>query len=164
MKTTLRILTLALAVLTLTVCFSACGGKGGFDSDLVFVTPNDVTLAIGGPADKAVTTLGDWISMNSSDSCGGFSGKDYVYTYHGFRMSTTPAKDGQIICKVELTDDSVKTPEGLYIGMSRADAEAAMKGFTSESVGDNLVYTSGETKLQVVFRDGAVTGIVYVAK
>lgn len=164
MKTTLRILTLALAVLTLTVCFAACGGKGGSDSDLVFVTPNDVTLAIGGPADKAVTTLGDWISMNSSDSCGGFSGKDYVYTYHGFRMSTTPAKDGQIICKVELTDDSVKTPEGLYIGMSHADAEAAMKGFTSESVGDNLVYTSGETKLQVVFRDGAVTGIVYVAK
>ena len=101
--------------------------------------------------------------MNSSDSCGGFSGKDYLYTYQGFRMSTTPAKDGQIICKVELTDDSVKTPEGLFIGMSRADAEAAMKGFKAEKVGDNLVYTSGSVKLQVVFRDGAVTGIIYVA-
>ena len=78
-------------------------------------------------------------------------------------MSTTPAKDGQIICKVELTDDSVKTPQGLYFGLSRADAEAAMKGFTAEKVGDNLVYTSGSVKLQVVFRDGAVTGIIYVA-
>jgi len=38
-----------------------------------------------------------------------------------------------------------------------------MKGFTAEKVGDNLVYTSGATKLQVVFRDGAVTGIIYVA-
>ena len=163
MKTTLRILSLTLALLALTLCFAACGGKGGSDSKLVFVTPNNVTLAVGAPADKAVTTLGDWVSMNSSDSCGGFSGKDYLYTYHGFRMSTTPAKDGQIICKVELTDDSVKTPQGLYIGMSRADAEAAMKGFTAEKVGDNLVYTSGATKLQVVFRDGAVSGIIYVA-
>ncbi|MBO5512522.1 MAG: hypothetical protein J6B24_12370 [Clostridia bacterium] len=163
MKTTLRILALALALLVLTLCFAACGDKGGSDSDLVFVTPNGVTLAIGAPADKAVTTLGDWVSMNSSDSCGGFSGKDYLYTYHGFRMSTTPAKDGQIICKVELTDDSVKTPQGLYIGMSRADAEAAMKGYKAESVGDNLVYTSGSAKLQVVFRDGSVTGIIYVA-
>ena len=163
MKTTLRILALALALLVLTLCFAACGDKGGSDSDLVFVTPNGVTLAIGAPADNAVTTLGNWVFMNSSDSCGGFSGKDYLYTYHGFRMSTTPAKDGQIICKVELTDDSVKTPQGLYIGMSRADAEAAMKGYKAESVGDNLVYTSGSAKLQVVFRDGSVTGIIYVA-
>ena len=163
MKTTLRILSLTLALLALTLCFAACGDKGDSASDLVFVTPNGVTLTIGGPAADAVTTLGDWVSMNSSDSCGGFSGKDYLYTYHGFRMSTTPAKDGQIICKVELTDDSVKTPEGLYIGMSRADAEAAMKGYKAESVGDNLVYTTGTTKLQVVFRDGSVTGIIYVA-
>ena len=163
MKTTLRILSLTLAVLALTLCFAACGDKGGSDSKLVFVTPNNVTLAVGAPAADAVTTLGDWVSMNSSDSCGGFSGKDYLYTYHGFRMSTTPAKDGQIICKVELTDDSVKTPEGLFIGMSRADAEAAMKGYKAESVGDNLVYTDGNAKLQVVFRDGAVTGIIYVA-
>ena len=163
MKTTLRILALTLALVALTLCFAACGDKGGSDTKLVFVTPNNVTLAVGAPADKAVTTLGDWISMNSSDSCGGFQGKDYLYTYHGFRMSTTPAKDGQIICKVELTDDSVKTPQGLYIGMSRADAEAAMKGFSSEKVGDNLVYTSGSVKLQVVFRDGTVSGIIYVA-
>ena len=43
------------------------------------------------------------------------------------------------------------------------DAEAAMKGFKSEKVGDNLVYTAGSVKLQVVFRDGAVSGIIYVA-
>ena len=162
MKTTLRILSLTLALLALTLCAVSCA-KTGSASDLVFTAPNGVTVTVGAPAADAVTTLGDWISMNSSDSCGGFSGKDYLYTYQGFRMSTTPAKDGQIICKVELTDDSVKTPQGLYIGMSRADAEAAMKGFTAEKVGDNLVYTSGSVKLQVVFRDGAVTGIIYVA-
>ena len=160
MKTTLRILSLTLALLALTLCFAACGGKGG--TSLEFKTPGDVTITMGADADDVVALLGNWISLNSSDSCGGFSGKDYLYTYHGFRVSTTPSKDGQVICKLELTDDSVKTPEGLYIGMSRADAEAAMKGFTAEQVGENLSYTVGNTKLQVVFRDGAVTGITYV--
>ena len=163
MKTTLRILSVAFAILMLSLTLAACASGGNSDSDLVFTSPNGVTIEVGAPADKAVTTLGDWVTMNSSDSCGGFQGKDYVYTYKGFRMSTTPAKDGQIICKLELTDDSVKTPQGLYIGMSRADAETAMKGFTSEKVGDNLVYTSGSVKLQVVFRNDAVSGIVYVA-
>ena len=163
MKTTLRILSVAFAILMLSLTLAACASGGNSDSDLVFTSPNGVTIEVGAPADKAVTTLGDWVTMNSSDSCGGFQGKDYVYTYKGFRMSTTPAKDGQIICKLELTDDSVKTPQGLYIGMSRADAEAAMKGFASEKVSDNLVYTANGTKLQVVFRDGSVSGIIYAA-
>ena len=156
-----RIIALLICAVFMLGAFAACGGKGG--TSLEFKTPGDVTITMGADADDVVALLGNWISLNSSDSCGGFSGKDYLYTYHGFRMSTTPAKDGQIICKVELTDDSVKTPEGLYIGMSRADAEAAMKGYKAESVGDNLVYTSGATKLQVIFRDGSVTGIIYVA-
>ena len=163
MKTTLRILSLTLALLALTLCAVSCA-KTGSASDLVFTAPNGVTIAVGAPAADAVPTLGDWVSMNSSDSCGGFQGKDYIYTYSGYRVSTTPSKDGQIICKIELTDDSVKTPQGLYIGMSRADAEKAMKGFTAESVGDNLVYTEGNVKLQVIFRDGTVSGIVYVAQ
>lgn len=163
MKTTIRTLALILAALTLTLCFVACGGKkdaGTFES---FKTNDGVKIAIGADADQTVEKLGKWISQNSSNSCGGFSGRDYIYSYNGFRVSTTPAKDGQIICKVELTDDSVKTPEGLYIGMSRADAEAAMKGIASEAVGDNLIYVADGVKLQVVFRDGAVTGIIYVA-
>ncbi|MBQ9151015.1 MAG: hypothetical protein IJX72_02100 [Clostridia bacterium] len=163
MKTIIiRILASLLAALTLTLCLAACGGKSG--GDLIFKTNDGVKVVIGANADDTVDKLGNWVSMNSSDSCGGFSGKDYIYTYDGFRVSTTPAKNGQIVCKVELTDDSVKTPEGLYIGMSRKDAESAMKGFTSESVGDNLVYAADGVKLQVVFRDGAVTGIIYVAE
>ena len=162
MKTTLRVLSLALAALTLVLCFAACGGKNS-SSDLVYKTASGVTVAIGADADPVIEQLGGWASMNYTESCGGFQGKDYIYTYKGFRVSTTPAKDGQVICKIELTDDSVKTPEGLYIGMSRADVEKAMKSFTAESVGDNLAYTVGGTKFQVVFRDGSVSGIIYVA-
>lgn len=160
-STVIRILACLLAILTLTLCLAACGGS---NSGLSFKTKNNVEIVIGADADDTISKLGNWSAQNSSDSCGGFSGKDYIYTYSGYRVSTTPSKDGQIICKIELTDDSVKTPQGVYIGMSRADAEAAMKGFTAESVGDNLVYTEGNVKLQIIFRDGSVSGIVYVAK
>ena len=158
----LRILSLLLAVLTLAVCAVACSGSS--ESKLYFQNADGVKISIGSDADSTVEQLGKWMSQNSSASCGGFAGMDYIYSYSGYRVSTTPAEDGQIICKVELTDDSVKTPQGLYIGMSRADAEAAMSGFTVETVGSNLVYTDGGVKLQVVFRDDCIAGITYVAQ
>ena len=163
MKTViLRTLALALAALTLVFCFVACDSASS-DEGFVFKA-GGTEIAIGEKEEPTLAALGTPVSETSSASCGGFEGKDYVYTYKGFRVSTTPAADGQIICKIELTDDSVKTPEGLCIGMSREDAESAMKGHTAEKVGDNLVYTAGNTKLQVVFREDSISGILYVAK
>ena len=163
MKITFRILSVLLAVLLLSLCLAACGSKGA-SSELVFKTAAGVAVAVGAEADPIIEQLGTPGMVNSSESCGGFAGKDYVYTYMGFRVSTTPAENGQIICKVELTDDSVRTPEGLYIGMSRADAEAAMKGYSVETVGVNLSYSTETVMLNVTFRDDCVSGIIYVAK
>lgn len=163
MKSALRIFSVILALLMLSVSLIACNG-GGASKELVFKTSDGVTVAIGAEADPIISQLGTPGMVNSSDSCGGFVGKDYVYTYMGFRVSTTPADGYQMICKVELTDDSVKTPEGLYIGMSRADAEAAMEGYSVETVGVNLSYSTETVMLNVTFRDGYVSGIIYVAK
>jgi hypothetical protein len=161
-NTIIRTLACLLAVLALTLCIAAC--SGGSDSKLYFQTASGVQITVGDLAGKTIDDLGKWTSQNSSASCGGFEGMDYIYTYTGFRVSTTPSAKGQIICKVEITDDSVKTPQGLYIGMSRADAETAMKGFSSETAGGNLIYSDGEVKLQVVFRDDCIAGITYVAQ
>ena len=164
MKTALRILSVLLAALTLSLCFAACDGKGS-DSVLAFKTSDGTEIVIGTASDPIIEKLGNGVSDPlESASCGGFEGKDYVYAYQGFRISTTPAKDGQIICKVELTDDSVKTPEGLYIGMSRTAAEVVMKGYNAVSMGGNLSYTTETVTLNVTFRDDCVSGIVYVAK
>ena len=163
MKSALRIFSVILALLMLSVSLIACNG-GGASKELVFKTSDGVTVAIGAEADPIISQLGTPGTVNSSDSCGGFVGKDYVYTYMGFRVSTTPADGYQMICKVELTDDSVKTPEGLYIGMSRADAEAAMEGYNAVAVGVNLSYSTETVMLNVSFRDGYVSGIIYVAK
>ena len=160
-NTPIRLLAILLALLTLSVTLIACSGGSG--DDYYFETKG-VKIAIGAEEKDVLDELGKPISETSSASCGGFEGKDYVYTFKGFRVSTTPAKDGQVVCKIELTDDSVKTPEGLYIGMSEDEAKDAMKGKKSDTTGGNLVYSSDTTKLQVIIRDGSVAGIVYVAK
>ena len=157
---TLRILAVILSLLTLSVTLLACDAGG----DDYYFEAAGVKIAIGADESDVLDKLGTPLSETSSASCGGFEGKDYVYSFKGYRVSTTPAENGQVICKIELTDDSVKTPEGLYIGMSREDAEAAMKGKQSESTGGNLVYGSDNVKLQVIIRDDSVAGIVYVAK
>ena len=160
-NTILRVLAAVLAMLALSVTLLACATSS---NDYYYETKSGVKIAIGADEEDVLDELGNPLSETSSASCGGFEGKDYVYTFKGFRVSTTPAKDGQVVCKIELTDDSVKTPEGLYIGMSEDEAKDAMKGKKSETTGGNLVYSSDTTKLQVIIRDGSVAGIVYVAK
>lgn len=156
------LLTLALTTLALALCFTACGGSSS--SDAYVFKANGTEIAIGAPAKATIGALGDWVSMNSSESCGGISGKDYIYSYNGFRVYTTPAQNGDIVCKIELTDDSVSTPEGVRVGMTESEAKTAMKGKGTADTGNgNLVYTADGMKLQIICRDGYVTGVIYVA-
>ncbi len=153
-------LALVVAALTLLSCLTACGGSA---SGFTFKNNDGVEIAIGASADEVIDKLGAHQSMNESASCGGIPGNDRVYTYIGYRVKTTPAEGGNIICQVELTDDTLKTPEGVYIGMKAEDAKSAMSGKgTLETVGENLIYKSGEMKLQIIIRDGYVTGVQYV--
>ena len=154
------ILALALALVSCLFLVACDSGEEAF----TFAAPGGVKVAIGASAEDVIADLGTYLSLNESDSCGGIPGKDRVYTYTGFRVSTTPAEGGDIVCKIELTEDSLKTPEGLYIGMSATDVEAKMTGKgTPERVGDNLVYAARGMKLNVVIRGDSVVAIQYVA-
>lgn len=156
-----RLSAVLLAVLTLILCLASCGGKNSSDS-FAFKAPNGTEIAIGARHDNVIPKLGDYNSVNITDSCGGFSGKDRIYYYDGFRVYTTPDKKGEVVNKIELTDDSVSTPQGLTIGSTKDQVIKAMGEGTA--VGDNLTYEKGNMKLQFIFRDGTVTNIQYVAK
>ncbi len=162
MKTSLcRILALTLALALLTLSIVACSSETAVEG-FAFQNTAGVEIAIG-DSDKVIAQLGDYLSKNESASCGGIPGNDCVYTYAGFRVKTTPAQNGNVICQIELTDDSVKTPEGLYIGMPAEAAKTAMSGKgTYAAVGDGFSCTKGNTKLQVAVRDGAVSAITYL--
>ena len=157
-----RIPALLLAALTLIFCLASCGGQKADGQKYVFKAPNGTIVAIDSRHDTVIPSLGSYNSVNISDSCGGFSGKDRIYYYNGFRVHTTPSAKGDVVNKIELTDDSVSTPEGLTIGSTK-DAVIKIMGQSAAS-GDNLIYEKGNTKLVFVIRDGAVTNIQYLAK
>lgn len=148
-----------LTALCLLSLLTACGGAEN-GKDYVF-TSGGKTLAIGASEDT-VTALGTPVSFSESAACGGIEGKDKVFVFSGFRVYTTPAKSGNVICKIELTDDSVKTPEGLTIGSTIVQVTDALG--SGETVGGNLVYRTSSMKLTFLFRDGVVTGIQYAEK
>ena len=161
MNKKIRIMALLLAMLTLTLCLVACGGSKGADT-YIFKAPNGAEVAIGARHDDVIPKLGTYQSYNSTDSCGGFSGKDLIYYYNGFRVYTTPSAKGDVVNMIELTSDAVSTPEGVTIGSTKDAVIAAMGKGTA--VGDNLSYDGGNMKLVFIFRDGTVTNIQYITK
>ncbi len=162
MNKILRILAVLLAALTLALCLASCGGGNNSSESFVFKAPNGTKIAIGARHDDVIPKLGDYNSVNITDSCGGFSGKDRIYYYNGFRVYTTPSAKGDVVNMIELTDDSVSTPEGLTIGSTKDAVTKAMGKGTA--VGDNLSYERNDMKLVFIFRDGTVTNIQYIAK
>ncbi len=163
MNKTLRILAVLLTALTLILCFASCGGGNESSADgYTFKSPNGVTIAIDARHDDIIPKLGAYNSVNITDACGGFSGKDRIYYYNGFRVYTTPSAKGDVVNMIELTDDSVSTPEGLTIGSTK-DAVIKTMG-NGTAVGSNLSYEKGNTKLVFIFRDDTVTNIQYLPK
>ena len=162
-KPMMRMATLlvALLLLSLTVALVSC--ESGSEETFVFTAPGGVSVSIGS-GDVVIDELGEYLSKSESASCGGIPGNDCVYTYQGFRVKTTPAASGgNEVCQIELTDDSLKTPEGLYIGMSAEEAKTAMSGHgTYAASGAGFSYTKGNCKLQVSVRGDVVSGIAYL--
>lgn len=161
-KNLIRATACVLVTLTLFTCAVSCSGGSGA-SGYVFKS-GDVTVAVNTPAEDTISKLGAYKGYGESPSCGEFDGTDKVYTYAGFRVYTEPGKTADVINKIELTDDSVKTPEGVYVGMSAEDAKAAMKSATPAERGTSLVYTADGVELTLVCRDGYVASIQYIKK
>ena len=156
-------LLVALLLLSLTLVLSLASCESGAEDKLFFTAPGGVNVSIGS-TDVVIDELGEYLSKSESASCGGIPGNDCVYTYQGFRVKTTPAAGGgNEVCQIELTDDSLQTPEGLYIGMSAEAAKTAMSGHgTYAASGAGFSYTKGNCKLQISVRGGVVSGIAYL--
>lgn len=156
-------LTLSLMMtLTFALLCLACSCSGSAEeTDYVFVNQG-VTLQAGALVGTTMEKLGDPKDYRESGSCGGIAGLDRVYAYNGFTVYTTPGTEGDVIAKIELTDDSVATPEGLKIGSDKKAVTDALG--VGEAVGSTLVYTGKGVKLTFVLRDDVVTNIQYTSR
>lgn len=178
----------ALLALAVTLSLAGCGGKGqpgssGGQTDQPGQTSQSVQpgqstqpggsnvteyvfrsgetrLFIDQDMAEVLTALGEPKEYFEAESCA-FQGLDKTYTYSGFVITTRPDGEKDFVNSIILTDDSVTTPEGLYIGSPAADVTAAY-GESDSATDTFLPYTKGNTALSFVLSEGKVISIEYL--
>ena len=124
-------------------------------------TVRGVDVMMHAEAAPVIEALGEPVSYTEEASCA-FSGLDKTYYYGGFYLQTYPMGDEDFVFSLWLVDDSSTTPEGIYIGASQAEVEAAdgTEGFN----GSNAYILKGTTStLTIILDGGVVTSIQYDA-
>ncbi|MCR5521271.1 MAG: SGNH/GDSL hydrolase family protein [Lachnospiraceae bacterium] len=130
-------------------------------SDGLGFTYKGLTLRPGMKWDETVSAqLGEPINYFEAKSCV-FEGIDRMYTYPGIEVDVSPDGSGsECISSIYLTDDSVETPEGAYIGCPQSLIEK-LYGTADEAEENRMVYFGNNCKLTFSLRDGAVVAIIY---
>ena len=169
-----KILVIVLSVI-LTLCFASCtmapvdnggsgsnGGGGSKASKYFFTVASKDNYAVKIDANMAdvLTALGEPLSRFEAPSCA-FDGLDKTFTYAGYMVLTRPEGSKDFVNSVILTDDSVQTPEGAYIGMT-ADAVKGIYGNPGEETATLLSYTDKNTTLNFILKDANVISIEYI--
>ncbi len=151
----LLILTLCLAL-----CLAGCGNKEAAPAeseDFTFFY-NDTEITIHAPAEPVIAALGEPKTYTEAPSCA-FEGLDKTYFYGSFYLTTYPAEDGDRIQGLWFADDTVTTPEGIFIGSARAEVEQAYGAFD----GDACILKTETSRLTILLTGDTVSGIRYDA-
>lgn len=175
-----KLFCMALA-LVLAFSLAACGGAGGQETqkpvneggqpqqssapagvDAYVFQSGGSTVAVNQDMAEVLAALGEAKSYFEAESCA-FEGLDKTYTYSGFVITTRPDGDKDYVNSIVLTDDSVTTPEGLYIGSTAGDVTAAYgEGDTSSET--LLGYVKGGCALNFILDGDKVISIEYLAE
>ena len=166
MKRTMLLLTALLLLLAL-----GCGGNAQDDSNAVYIDPNavrggeygalyfeadGVRFGIYDEAEPVLSALSQETGTFTRESCA-FDTADVFHLYPSFEIMTNEIDGVVRITAIRLTSDMIKTPQGLYIGITEADAKTAYPALSDADW--NL--EDGTALLSVTVADGVVTGIVY---
>ena len=120
---------------------------------LIFVSAEAKPILLGLPEPRAVF---------EAPSCA-FTGLDITYFYPGFELTTYTQRgqDMEYVLSVVITDDSVATPEGAYIGGIKESMERAYGREYAQS-GEQFSYVRGKGNLKFILEDNTIVGIVYM--
>ena len=83
-------------------------------------TVKDTRVVINQDASTALSKLGKAKSVFEQNSCA-YQGKDKVYSYDGFEISTYPVGKKEYVSSVYILDGTVQTEEGIKIGSGSKD-------------------------------------------
>ena len=167
-------LTLILAAMLL-LCAAGCGKKAsaGVEETAVFMNPNAVKEGAYGAlyfeADgyrfgiyDPMADLLMHVAPNTTftgESCA-VDGEDLYYFFNGFEVLANVIDGAERVTAITVTDDTVKTPDGLYIGMS--ETELTQITGQTPGVGGILTTADGTAERNITVQDGEVKAITYV--
>ncbi len=138
-----------------------CGKLGdNVKKDNYYFKAAKETITMGQAAEKFLTAAGTPMDKYSSPSCA-FKGEDSVYDYGSYQVTTFLADGIEKFTGFYLKDNTVTTLEGIHIGSSFAEVEAAYGKDYKESYGA-YTYRLGLTDLSFVIIDNVVTSISYL--
>ena len=165
MKKKMAALLALVMVLSLVLC--SCGGGGGSNNggnntgslDYYFEVKG-VKVEMKADAEAVLKALGSYKSSYEAPSCA-FDGMDKIYSYGAYDILTYTADGKDFISGVVLRDDTVETPEGIAIGSKAEDVKKAYGDFEKDAT--SATYTSENCKLLIIFENGVVTSIQYIA-
>ena len=129
-----------------------------FEVDGVSLTP-DMDL------DTVLDKLGEPVSTFESESCAK-QGMAYHYTFSNYEIETYPDGDTNRVYCISLTNDTVKTPEGIDLSNTKDDVIAAY-GEPTDSTDAALIYKKdgSDSALKFIFEsDDTMVSIEYDSK
>lgn len=119
-----------------------------------------VKVSMGTEAAPVLKALGAAKKTFEQDSCA-YQGKDKVYTYDGFEISTYPVNGTETIASVYFLDDTVSTPEGIKIGSKKQDIFDAYGTGYKEEFGVYR-YGAGSAELVIYTTNNVVDAVEYL--
>ena len=165
MKKKMAALLALVMVLSLVLC--SCGGGGGNNNggnntgslDYYFEVKG-VKVEMKADAEAVLKALGSYKSSYEAPSCA-FDGMDKIYSYGAYDILTYTADGKDFISGVVLRDDTVETPEGIAIGSKLEDVR---KKYNAKEEGSSINVYSENCRLLIIFDNGVVTSIQYIAR
>ncbi len=149
-----RLLAAALMVFCVCQASMVTGWAYSFDA-------GDVEISMAQDASEVLSQLGKAENYYEAQSCK-HQGKEKVFTYQGFELSTYPSGSEDFVKSVWFLNEDTETKEGIHIGSTIEEMKEAYGDDCTEEKG-RYIYTSDDSVLTFYTKKGAVSGIEYKA-
>lgn len=137
------------------------GSEGGSDTGgagYVFES-GSVKIAVDADMAPIAEALGEPASYFEEPSCAA-QGIAKLYTYSGFTVETYPDGDKDLVACVILKDDTVATPEGVDLSMTK-DKVIEVYGEDYQEASGSMTYEKGGMKLRFILDGENIASIEY---
>lgn len=161
-----KLIAMLLAVAVI-LCFAACqptetenpGESKEPVQDSYSFTYKGTKIALHAPAEQVIAALGTADEYTEETSCA-FDGLDKTYRYGSVYLQTYPLGDKDYIYGWWFVDDLVENDEGICIGSSLTDVQAA---YGSEGYNGSNAYQikKGSGMLTIILENEIVTSVQY---